>query len=191
MSDPVLQSMCVYCGSRFGTDPLYKAAAEAVGEEIAGAGMKLVFGGGEQGLMGAAARAARDAGGDVLGIIPSFLQAQEGLLDGIESREVETMHERKIMMFDNCDGFVVLPGGIGTLEEVVEVLSWSSLKLHRKPIVILNTAGYWDAFIKLIDHICEEGFAYPGLRQSVIVVDEPKDVIPAAREAAKPDMALT
>lgn len=180
---PPLRSICVYCGSRFGERQLYRNVALRTGEVIAGAGLRLVFGGGAQGLMGVAAAAARDAGGQVLGIIPSFLQAQEGLLDGIESREVETMHERKIGLFDESDAFCVLPGGIGTLEEMVEVMSWSSLAIHRKPIVLVNTDGYWDPFVELIDHICREGFAYPGLPRSLTVIAEPEELIEAAQKA--------
>jgi uncharacterized protein (TIGR00730 family) len=185
MTEYALNSICVYCGSRFGERQRYSEVAKATGEAIAGAGLRLVFGGGAQGLMGVAAAAARDAGGKVLGIIPSFLQAQEGLLENIESREVETMHERKIGLFDESDAFVVLPGGIGTLEEMVEVMSWSSLAIHRKPIIILNTDGYWNPFIELIDHICEEGFAYPGLPRSLTVIDDPSELIEAARKAQK------
>ncbi|MCQ8185899.1 TIGR00730 family Rossman fold protein [Parvularcula maris] len=185
MSEHPLNSICVYCGSRFGERDIYSQVAKETGEAIAGAGMRLVFGGGAQGLMGVAAAAARDAGGKVLGIIPSFLQAQEGLLDNIESREVETMHERKIGLFDESDAFAVLPGGIGTLEEMVEVMSWSSLAIHRKPIIVINTDGYWNPFIELIDHVCKEGFAYPGLPRSLTVVDHPGQLIEAARRAQK------
>ncbi|MEE4208552.1 MAG: TIGR00730 family Rossman fold protein [Parvularcula sp.] len=180
MSERKLRSLCVYCGSRFGTDPRYQKAAEDLGRLTAEAGLRLVFGGGEQGLMGVVARAARDAGAPVLGIIPRFLQEKEGLLDNIESREVETMHERKIMMFDECEAFCALPGGIGTLEETIEVLSWASLAIHKKPIVLCNVDGYWDPLIDLIEHMVTGGFAYPGLQESMVVVDRPEDVIGAA-----------
>ncbi|MEM1409236.1 MAG: TIGR00730 family Rossman fold protein [Pseudomonadota bacterium] len=170
-------SVCVYCGSRFGQDRRYRAAAEATGRAIAGAGMRLVFGGGTQGLMGAAAGAARDAGGSVLGVIPTFLREKEGLLEGISHDVVETMHERKIRMFDASDAFCVLPGGIGTLEEMVEVISWSSLALHRKPVILLNVAGYWDRFVDLIEHVAGEGFAYPGLQDTLIVIEKPADLV--------------
>ncbi|NNU17100.1 TIGR00730 family Rossman fold protein [Parvularcula sp. ZS-1/3] len=183
-----LESICVYCGSRFGRQDIYREAAHTVGETIAKAGLRLVFGGGEQGLMGESARSARDAGGKVLGIIPKFLQDQEGLLDNIESREVETMHERKIGLFEESDAFCVLPGGIGTLEEVVEVLSWSSLSLHKKPIILANIDNYWKPLIELVDHICDEGFAYPGLRQSLVVIDDPAEIVEAAQKALVPDM---
>ncbi|GGY52782.1 LOG family protein [Parvularcula lutaonensis] len=183
-----LRSICVYCGSRFGRDDAYAEAAEAVGKTIAGAGLRLVFGGGEQGLMGTAARAARDAGGKVLGIIPTFLQEQEGLLENIESREVKTMHERKIMMFEECEAFAVLPGGIGTLEEMVEMMSWASLALHKKPLVLVNIKGFWDPYIKLIDHICSEGFAYPGLRNAMGVVTDPTEVVEKAKSMMKPSL---
>ncbi|NRA31356.1 MAG: TIGR00730 family Rossman fold protein [Parvularculaceae bacterium] len=186
-----LSSICVYCGSRYGKEDEYKEAAEILGKSIAEGGLKLVFGGGTRGLMGATAGAARDAGGEVLGIIPEFLKKQEGLLDDIDHVIVETMHERKIKMFDACDAFCVLPGGIGTLEEMVEVMSWSSLALHKKPIILCNIDGYWDPFIELINHVSDGGFAYPGLRDMLIVVDKAEDVVAAAREAsaAAPSMA--
>ncbi|MEM9838274.1 MAG: TIGR00730 family Rossman fold protein [Pseudomonadota bacterium] len=183
MTKGTLDAICVYCGSRFGTDPQFKTAAETVGKTIAEAGLGMVFGGGTQGLMGASASAARDSGAKVLGIIPQFLMEQEGLLDGIDHEIVETMHERKIKMFEACDAFCVLPGGIGTLEEMVEVMSWSSLALHRKPIVLVNVDGYWDPFIELIDHVCDGGFAYPGLRHSLTIITDPADIVTASREA--------
>ena len=181
MTELQLKSLCVYCGSRFGQDPIFKETAATVGRTIAENGLRLVFGGGAQGLMGTAAASARDAGGQVLGIIPAFLQAQEGLLDKIESREVETMHERKIGLFEESDAFCVLPGGIGTLEELVEVMSWASLSIHKKPIILMNVKNYWAPFIELIEHICEEGFAYPGLRSSLEVIDDPAQVVSAAQ----------
>jgi uncharacterized protein (TIGR00730 family) len=185
MTDHSLRSICVYCGSRTGTDPRHAEAARTFGKLVAEADIKLVFGGGAQGLMKETAATARDNGASVLGIIPTFLQAQEGLLENIESREVETMHERKIMMFDESDAFCILPGGIGTLEEMVEVLSWASLAIHKKPIVLCNIGGYWDPFVELVDHVCDGGFAYPGMREALIVVDRAEDVIPAAKRALK------
>jgi len=178
-----LTSICVYCGSRYGTNEKYKEAADILGKSIAAGGLKLVFGGGTRGLMGTTAGAARDAGGKVLGIIPEFLKKQEGLLDDIDHVIVETMHERKIKMFDACDAFCVLPGGIGTLEEMVEVMSWSSLALHKKPIILCNVDDYWAPFITLIEHVADGGFAYPGLRDMLIVVDDAADVVEAARKA--------
>lgn len=189
MATSKFSSMCVYCGSRFGHNDHYSEAAKTVGRTIADAGVRLVFGGGAGGLMGASAAAARDQGGEVLGIIPKFLQEQEGLLAGIDSVEVKTMHERKTGLFEESDAFCVLPGGIGTLEEVVEVLSWSSLAIHKKPIVLCNVEGYWDPFCALIDHICKEGFAYPGLRRALTVVDDPTEVVTAALAAMKPSLA--
>jgi uncharacterized protein (TIGR00730 family) len=190
MSDQELRSLCVYCGSRFGTDPVFKKTAEDLGRLTAEKGLRLVFGGGEQGLMGVVARSARDAGGRVLGIIPTFLQEKEGLLDNIESREVETMHERKIMMFDECEAFCALPGGIGTLEETIEVLSWASLAIHKKPIVLCNVEGYWDPLIDLIQHMVGGGFAYPGLQEAMVVVDRAEDVIDAAAEHLERRLAM-
>lgn len=182
MPETSLASICVFCGSRFGAVEAYRDAATKLGQVIAAEKLRLVFGGGTLGLMGATASAARDHGGEVLGIIPSFLMEQEGLLDNIDHEIVETMHERKIKMFEASDAFCVLPGGIGTLEETVEVLSWSSLALHQKPIVLCNIDGYWDPFIELIDHVCTGGFAYPGLRQAITTVTDPDEVVPAVRQ---------
>ncbi|MDP3174110.1 MAG: TIGR00730 family Rossman fold protein, partial [Phenylobacterium sp.] len=129
-----LESVCVFCGSSDDADPALLRAAAGVGRELAQAGLKLVYGGGGVGLMGACARAAHEAGGAVLGVIPDFLTAREGALDLVETLVVTSMHERKQIMFDRSDAFVVLPGGIGTLEEVVELLSWRRLDIHRKPV---------------------------------------------------------
>ncbi|MEM9809655.1 MAG: TIGR00730 family Rossman fold protein [Pseudomonadota bacterium] len=180
-----LRSLCVYCGSRLGDEPRYKEAAETLGTALAKEKVRLVFGGGKQGLMGVTAETVRDAGGEVLGIIPNFLTETEGAVDGIELIRVETMHERKDIMFHQCDAVCVLPGGIGTLEETIEVLSWASLKLHKKPIIICNIGGYWDPLVTLIDHILDDGFGYPGLREDITVVTCADDVIPAARRQMK------
>ncbi|MEO1657668.1 MAG: TIGR00730 family Rossman fold protein [Pseudomonadota bacterium] len=180
-----LRSLCVYCGSRHGNEPRFIAAAEELGQLTAAAGVRLVYGGGDRGLMGTTASAARDAGGDVLGIIPTFITKTEGLLPGIPIIEVETMHERKIRMFDEADALCALPGGIGTLEEAIEILSWASLKLHKKPIVVCNIEGYWSPLVELIDHINDFGFGYPGLREAITVVDSASEVVSAAKEALK------
>lgn len=178
-----LRSLCVYCGSRAGNEPSFSDTAVELGRLTAKAGVRLIYGGGDRGLMGATASAARDEGGDVLGIIPTFITATEGLLDGIPVIEVETMHERKIRMFDEADAFCALPGGIGTLEETIEVLSWANLKLHKKPIILCNTAGYWSPLVELIERVNAFGFGYPGLREMVTIVDTPDAVLPAARRA--------
>ena len=135
-----------------------KLAAQ-LGEDIARRGHGLVYGGGGLGLMGATARAARDGGAKVIGIIPHFLNAIERTIPGIEHEFVDDMHARKIRMFDLADAFIVLPGGIGTLEEVIEVMSWQRLNLHDKPIIFLSDTAYWDKLISVLDDIIEAGFA--------------------------------
>jgi len=177
-------SVCVYCGSSNAADPAYLEAAHKLGRQIADAGLKLVYGGGGVGLMGAAARGAHDVGGRVLGVIPEFLKGREQPFDDVETVVVTNMHQRKMMMFDHADSFVVLPGGIGTLEEIIELLSWRRLDLHRKPIVFLNQNGFWNPLYALFDHTVAQNFTPPGFSdawRSVSTVDE---VIPAIRAMA-------
>src|SRR5207245_1617713 len=131
------------CGSSDAADPAYLRAAEDLGRALAAAGLKLVYGGGGVGLMGACARAAHEAGGEVLGVIPSFLISRERALETIEHVVVGDMHARKMLMFERADAFVTLPGGVGTLEEIVELLSWRRLELHAKPVVFYNPDGFW------------------------------------------------
>jgi uncharacterized protein (TIGR00730 family) len=142
----------VYCGSSETTKAEYLDLAERFGVELARRGLRLVYGGGAVGLMGRCARAAHEAGGDVLGIMPRFLERREIVFEAVPHRMVETMHERKYIMFDESDAFVVLPGGIGTLEEAVETLSWRRLDLHRKPVVFLAEDDFWDPFFALMQH---------------------------------------
>ena len=154
------KSICVYCGSRTGGDPAYIQAATALGEGIAQAGWRLVYGAGDVGLMGAVANAAQAAGGDTFGVIPQHLVDWEvGKTDLTRYVVTETMHERKKVMFMNCDAVVVLPGGAGSLDELFEVLTWRQLGLHEKPIFILNTEGYWNPLRDLLDHVVAQGFA--------------------------------
>lgn len=174
-----LGSVCVYCGSSDDADPTYIADAHRVGESFARAGLKLVYGGGGVGLMGATARGAHAAGGAVLGIIPSFLRGREQPFDDVETVIVDTMHERKMMMFERSDAFVVLPGGIGTLEEIVELLSWRRLDLHQKPIVFHNPRGFWDPLFALIRHTIDQGLTPPSLAQAWRAVERAEDVTPA------------
>lgn len=159
MTDAKSLNICVFCGSSTGVNPAHMTLAAALGEEIARRGHSLVYGGGGLGLMGAAARAARNGGAKVTGIIPHFLNAIERTIPGIEHEFVDDMHARKIRMFDLADAFIILPGGIGTLEEVTEVMSWQRLNLHDKPIVFLSDTGYWDKLISLLDDIITAGFA--------------------------------
>ncbi|GLK48544.1 hypothetical protein GCM10017620_15170 [Brevundimonas intermedia] len=150
-------SVCLFCGSSDRADPAYTEAAHAFGRATAQAGWRLVYGGGGVGLMGASARGAHEAGGRVVGIMPAFLRSRERLFDEVETVVVTSMHERKQLMYDQSDAFVVAPGGIGTLEEVVELLSWKRLDLHQKPVVFLNLNGFWDGFFALMRHSVEEG----------------------------------
>jgi len=174
-----MKSLCVYCGSRLGNSPIYKEAAIAIGVEAAKRSCRIVYGGGKLGLMGATAGAARDAGGGVFGVIPEFLVELEGILEGVDHVVVKTMHERKMQMFEESDAILTLPGGIGTLEELIEVLSWARLSLHAKPIVVLNADGFWAPLKQLFEHIVNEGFADKDLLQDVVFVDSVDQVFPA------------
>ncbi len=146
------RSVCVYCGSSESTRPQYHDLATRVGTALAQRGMRLVYGGGAVGLMGRCAKAAFAAGGEVLGIMPRFLERREIVYTDVPHRMVDTMHERKIVMFNEADAFVVLPGGIGTLEEAVEVLSWQRLDLHAKPVIFFSEDDFWSPFFHLIQH---------------------------------------
>ncbi len=174
-----MKSLCVYCGSRPGNSPIYKEAAIAIGVEAAKRSCRIVYGGGKLGLMGATAGAARDAGGAVFGVIPEFLVELEGILEGVDHVVVETMHERKMQMFEESDAILTLPGGIGTLEELIEVLSWARLSLHKKPIIILSADGFWAPLKQLFEHIVREGFADKDLLQDMVFVDHVDQVFPA------------
>ncbi|WP_195818766.1 TIGR00730 family Rossman fold protein [Roseobacter sp. MH60115] len=155
-----LKSVCVYCGSRPGADPAYLADATALGNVLAAEGWRLVYGAGDVGLMGAVARAAQQAGGETFGVIPQHLVAWEvGKTDLTSYVVTETMHERKKVMFMNCDAVVVLPGGAGSLDELFEVLTWRQLGLHKKPVFLVNTNGYWDPLLALLQHVTGQGFA--------------------------------
>ena len=167
MTDAKSLNICVFCGSSPGVDPAHLKLATALGKHIAARGHGLVYGGGGLGLMGATARAARDGGAKVIGIIPHFLNAIERTIPGIEHEFVDDMHARKIRMFDLADAFVVLPGGVGTLEEVIEVMSWQRLNLHDKPIVFLSNTGFWDKLISVLDDIIKAGFAPESLHADI------------------------
>ena len=166
MADTSL-NICVFCGSSPGVDPAHIALATKLGEAIAARGHGLVYGGGGLGLMGATARAARDGGAKVTGIIPHFLNAIERTIPNIEHEFVDDMHARKIRMFNLADAFIVLPGGVGTLEEVIEVMSWQRLNLHDKPIVFLSDTGFWDKLIEVLDDIIQAGFAPETLHDDI------------------------
>ncbi|MBZ0122600.1 MAG: TIGR00730 family Rossman fold protein [Roseovarius sp.] len=165
-----LRSVCVFCGAHAGRNPAYEAEAEALGRGLAEEGWRLVYGAGDVGLMGAVARAARDAGGQTLGILPAHLVRREaGRSDPAAYVVTETMHERKKVMFMNSDAIAVLPGGAGSLDEFFEALTWRQLGLHSKPVILLDTAGYWRPLVALVDHVISEGFADAGLRDYVTV----------------------
>ena len=154
-----LQSICVYCGSNNGVDPDYAVAAKELGHAMAEAGIRLVYGGGSVGLMGILARTVLQSGGQVTGIIPQFLKDREVMLREVSDLVVTNdMHERKRIMFERSDAFVALPGGIGTLEEVVEMMTWAQLDRHAKPILIANINGFWDPLVALFRHMTDEGF---------------------------------
>lgn len=181
-----LDSVCVYCGSSDAADPALLQDARGVGELIADAGLRLVYGGGGVGLMGACAQAAHDAGGRVLGVIPDFLRGRERPLQNVETVVVDNMHERKMMMFDESDAFVVLPGGIGTLEEVIELLSWRRLSLHEKPILFYNPDGYWQPLFQLFEHMIAQHLLHPDARSDWRSVERIEDVVPALKAMATP-----
>jgi uncharacterized protein (TIGR00730 family) len=174
-----LLSVCVFCGSSDAVDPSFLADAASLGQALAEADLKLIYGGGGVGLMGACARAAHEAGGDVLGIIPDFLKTRERALDVVETIVVTSMHERKMIMFERSDGFVVLPGGIGTLEEIVELLSWRRLELHAKPVVFYNPKDFWAPLFALFQHTVDQKLTPPDFMASWTSVDRVEDIIPA------------
>lgn len=179
-----IRSVCVYCGSADAVAPAYHHLAEALGAEIALRGVRMVYGGGGVGLMGSCARAAHEAGGKVLGVIPRFLVAKERMYDAVEHRVVETMHDRKQIMFEESDAFIVAPGGVGTLEEAVETLSWMRLGLHRKPMAFLAEDFYWAPFFDLIDHQVREGFNPPAFRDLIIDARSPAQAMDALSASA-------
>jgi uncharacterized protein (TIGR00730 family) len=159
-----VRSLCVFCGSSFGNDEKWAAAARQLGAGLAEAGITLVYGGSRSGLMGAVAEAALGAGGRVEGVIPKFfLPNEDPFAEVSELTVVDDMHTRKKLMFDKSDAFVVLPGGLGTLDETFEILTWKQIKLHDKPVIMLNLDGYWSKWLELVDTIVAEGFARNGI----------------------------
>tara|TARA_R110000772_G_scaffold232445_2_gene343940 strand:- start:54874 stop:55458 length:585 start_codon:yes stop_codon:yes gene_type:complete len=185
MSD--ISAICVFCGSRTGSDPAYENAARDLGRMMAERGIRLVYGGGHVGLMGVVADAVLDAGGQVTGVIPDFLKRREvGREDLTELVVTDSMHSRKQRMFELADAFVALPGGLGTLDETIEVATWKQLGLHAKPIVILDAAGYWGALSALLASVVKGGFAYGDIQTLWSVVDAPEQVFDAIDAAARP-----
>ena len=175
------KSLCVFCGSSPGNDPRYVALATDTGQEIARGGYRLVYGGGGLGLMGAVARATHENGGDVLGIMPEFLRGIEGAYMEVPHRIVPDMHTRKRQMYDESHAFIVLPGGIGTLEEAVEVMSWMRLDLHQKPIIFLDNDDYWSPLLSLLDHIVKTEFSPAWMKNRIFRATTAQSAVELAR----------
>ncbi|MDR3435930.1 TIGR00730 family Rossman fold protein [Telmatospirillum sp.] len=177
-----LGSLCVFCGAAMGNDPHFREAAERLGRHLAEAGVTLVYGGGHVGLMGALAETVMSCGGKVIGVIPEhLLKVEASFKEASELIVVDSMHTRKHRMFDLADGFCVLPGGLGTLDETFEILTWKQLKLHNKPVILANIDGYWAPWLQLVDGIIAKGFAQPGINRLYSVVDNVDDVLASAR----------
>jgi len=181
--------LCVFCGSSEGTDPVYREAATDLGRVLANDGIGIVFGGGRVGLMGAVADGALSAGGEVIGVHPGSLVdieiAHQGLTD---LRIVSSMHERKALMADLADGFIGLPGGLGTFEELLEVWTWGQLGHHRKPVSLLNVAGFYDGFLMFLDSVVERGFVRRPHRDMLLVAEEPTSLLRRLRSYSAPNL---
>lgn len=183
-----LGSLCVFCGSSVGARPAYAGAARALAAEIVRRRIDLVYGGGSVGLMGVVADAVLAGGGRAIGVIPRPLATKELLHTGLtETHVVESMHERKALMARLSDGFVALPGGLGTFEELLEILTWSQLGIHRKPVGVLNVAGYWNGLATLIDHAVDEGFVSVENRALLLAADAPAAVLDRLAAWRPPD----
>lgn len=173
-----MKRICVYCGSSPGVRPVYRAAAERLGRTLAARGLGLVYGGGRVGLMGAVADAVLAAGGEAIGVIPEALQAWEVGHQGLTALHVvASMHERKAMMADLADGFIALPGGIGTLEELFEIWTWGQLGYHRKPLALLDVDGYFSRLEAFIGHMVAEGFLKAAHRDFILFDDDPDSAL--------------
>lgn len=184
----MMQRVCVFCGSSPGVQPGYLAAARALGDQLARRGLGLVYGGASIGLMGAVADAALAGGGEVIGVIPAALQAKEIAHEGLTRLEVVgSMHERKARMSELADAFIALPGGMGTLEELSEMLTWAQLGLHRKPCGLLDVAGYWQPLVVFFDHAVQEQFLRPHHRALLLVEEEPLALLNALAAYVPPE----
>jgi len=180
-----LKTVCVYCGSGLGRDPAYAEAARLLGRALAAERLRLVYGGGSLGLMGEIARSALEAGGAVTGIIPSFLQEREAMLEEVTELIVTAdMHERKMLMFERADAFVALPGGVGTLEELIEQMTWAQLGRHGKPVLLANIEGFWRPLLDLLAHMREVGFLREGLDVNFLVAERAEEIVPMLKAAA-------
>jgi uncharacterized protein (TIGR00730 family) len=181
-----INSICVYCASGSGSNPAFVEAARSFGQILAENGIRLVYGGGSVGLMGTLAEAVLDHGGTVTGVIPEFLVNREHMLVRVQERIItRDMHERKRIMFEQADAFVALPGGVGTLEELVEQLTWAQLGRHKKPILIANIERFWDPLCILLDHMEKLDFIRAGLPIGLLVADRVEDILPKLFEAAR------
>jgi len=180
-----IKTVCVYCGSGPGTNPRFVETAQALGKIFAENRIRLVYGGGSVGLMGAIAKSALDHGGAVTGIIPDFLRARENALTKVQEMIVTPdMHERKRLMFERSDAFVALPGGVGTLEELVEMMTWQQLGRHAKPILLANVDGFWEPLLSLLAHMRQAQFIRPNLEVDVLKAERVEDILPRLRAYA-------
>jgi uncharacterized protein (TIGR00730 family) len=180
-----IKTVCVYCGSGAGTNPRFVEAAHALGKILAENGVSLVYGGGSVGLMGAVADSVRDHGGHVIGIIPQFLVTRENAVArGQELVVTPDMHERKRLMFERSDAFVALPGGIGTLEELVEQMTWQQLGRHTKPVLIADIDGFWEPLLALLAHMRATEFIRPAFNVDILKAERVEDILPRLRAAA-------
>lgn len=177
-----MQSICVFCGSSFGTRPIYREAAIELGQVMAKENIALVWGGGKVGLMGTVADAVIQAGGEAIGVIPGFMVEKElAHPDASEMIEVDSMHTRKALMADRSEGFIAMPGGFGTFDELFEILTWAQLHIHGKPVGLLNTDGYYDPLLAMVEHSIREGFVRPSNLDLFVVASTPAELIAAMR----------
>ena len=173
-----MKAVCVYCGSSLGSDPVYLEATQDLARTLAARGIRVVYGGASVGLMGALADATLEAGGEVVGVMPQQLVDREIAHRGLtELHVVQTMHERKALMAELSDAFVALPGGIGTLEELIEIFTWEQLGIHSKPLGVINTAGYYDGLAGFLDHAVEQGFQQPAQRAKLVLAADAEDLL--------------
>ncbi|MGL4404658.1 MAG: TIGR00730 family Rossman fold protein [Notoacmeibacter sp.] len=177
-----MRSVCVYCGSSTGTDTAYVEAGRILGAALAANNLRLVYGGGTKGIMGAVAEGAAAGGGKILGIIPKFLLNKEApdthRVAKTEIVVTETMHQRKHLMFEQSDAFVALPGGIGTVEEIIEMMTWGQLGHHSKPLVFANVLGFWDPMRVMLEHIKGQGFLHSAQNIRMLTIEQPQDIVP-------------
>ncbi len=186
-----INSLCVFCGSRAGLDPAHEASARHFGHALADRGIELIYGGGDIGIMSIVARAVLENGGRVTGIIPKFIQDFEVGNPGLsELVVVESMHERKALMFERSDGFVSLPGGLGTLDETIEMITWKQLQQHRKPIVLVDINHYWRPFLELVQAVVDGGYGHHGINDLFSVVEDVDKVFDALASAPEPDIEV-